>query len=607
MPTESQNRIALLRAQMKLQRVDALIVPRFDAHQGEYVAPCDARLAWLTGFTGTAGFAIVTPETVEIFVDGRYTVQATQECRGVDFRFHHLVDDAPDRWLAAADPAWMVGYDAMLLPPTWAERFRAGLGDRLQALDGNPLDAVWHDRPAPPNAPIRPFPLQLAGRSPLSKRDDLMQAMSKAGADLLIETQPDNIAWFLNLRGSDFAYVPTVRSFLLVGRQGQAQLFVDPGQVTEEITDFLPNWLSVHPLPSFLAEVERQVTAEQTVLLDPDYTPDAVARLLERAKARQLRQFSPLTMGKAIKNPVELAGIRACHLHDGVALTEFCAQLERMLPTTELAAEELILSLRRRNDGFLMSSFRTISAAGANAAMCHYAATPDSNASITAGVTYLLDSGAQYESGTTDATRCLAFGPVSPAYRRAYTAVFKAFHALMTLRFPVGTRGHHIDAICRRPLWDLGMDYDHGTGHGVGHSLSVHERPQRIGKEVNDVNIAAGMILTIEPGHYVAGEYGIRIENLVEVVTRPDGFLEFANLTLVPIQLAMLNLDDLSPDQVGWLLDYNQTIRTKLGPLLSPAALAWVERNAAILPGSFRAAQPAQRSPNPKCQELTEA
>lgn len=607
MPTESQNRIALLRAQMKLQRLDALIVPRFDAHQGEYVAPCDARLAWLTGFTGTAGFAIVTPETVEIFVDGRYTVQATQECRGVDFRFHHLVDDAPDRWLAAADPAWMVGYDAMLLPPTWAERFRAGLGDRLQALDGNPLDAVWHDRPAPPNAPIRPFPLQLAGRSPLSKRDDLMQAMSKAGADLLIETQPDNIAWFLNLRGSDFAYVPTVRSFLLVGKQGQAQLFVDPGQVTEEITDFLPNWLSVHPLPSFLAEVERQVTAEQTVLLDPDYTPDAVARLLERAKARQLRQFSPLTMGKAIKNPVELAGIRACHLHDGVALTEFCAQIERMLPTTELAAEELILSLRRRNDGFLMSSFRTISAAGANAAMCHYAATPDSNASITDGVTYLLDSGAQYESGTTDATRCLAFGPVSPAYRRAYTAVFKAFHALMTLRFPVGTRGHHIDAICRRPLWDLGMDYDHGTGHGVGHSLSVHERPQRIGKEVNDVNIAAGMILTIEPGHYVAGEYGIRIENLVEVVTRPDGFLEFANLTLVPIQLAMLNLDDLSPDQVGWLLDYNQTIRTKLGPLLSPAALAWVERNAAILPGSFRAAQPAQRSPNPKCQELTEA
>lgn len=606
MPAESLNHVALLRAQMMSQGVDALIVPRFDAHQGEYVAPCDARLAWLTGFTGTAGFAVVTPETVEMFVDGRYTVQVAQECQGEQFRFHHLVDDAPDRWLAAAGPAWVVGYDAMLLPPTWAERFRAGLGDRLRALEGNPVDAVWRDRPPPPNAPIRSFPLQLAGRSPQEKREDLMRALSDAGADLLIETQPDNIAWYLNLRGSDFAYVPAMRSFLLAGKDGQARLFVDPGQVTEEIIDFLPGWLSVHPLASFLAEVEEQASGEQKVLLDPDLTPDAVAHLLDRAKARQLRQISPLTIAKAIKNPVERAGIRACHLHDGVALTEFCAQIEQMLPTTELAAEELILSLRRKKDGFLMPSFRTISAAGANAAMCHYAASPDSNAPILPGTTFLLDSGAQYESGTTDATRCLAFGPVSPTYRKAYTAVFKAFHALMTLRFPVGTKGHHIDAICRRPLWDLGMDYDHGTGHGVGHSLSVHERPQRIGKEVNDVNIAAGMILTIEPGHYVAGEYGIRIENQVEVVDCADGFLEFANLTLVPIQLAMLDLDDLSPDQIGWLVDYNQTIRAKLGPLLSPAALAWVERNAASLPGNFRPAQPAPRGPNSKCHELTE-
>ncbi|MEH7830014.1 aminopeptidase P family protein [Gemmobacter denitrificans] len=588
MPSECLNPIALLRAQMRLQGVDALIVPRFDAHQGEDVAPCDARLAWLTGFSGSAGFAIVTPETVEMFVDGRYTVQAAQECQGAEFRFHHLVQDAPDRWLAAANPAWNVGYDAMLLPPSWAERFRAGLDDRLRAMDGNAVDAVWHDRPAPPNAPIRPFPLQLAGRSPLEKRADLMRALAEAGADLLIETQPDNIGWFLNLRGGDFAHVPAARSFLVIRDDGHGKLFVDPCQMTDELVDVLPRWISVRPIGSFLAEAEAQVSAEQTVLLDPDFTPDAVVRLVDQAQARQLRRISPLTMAKAIKNPVERAGTRACHLHDGVALTEFCAQIEQMLPTTELAAEDLILSLRRRNDGFLMTSFRTISAAGANAAMCHYAASPDSNAPIRGGTTYLLDSGGQYESGTTDATRCLAFGPVSPAYRKAYTAVFKAFHALMTLRFPEGTKGHHIDAICRRPLWDLGMDYDHGTGHGVGHSLSVHERPLRIGKEVNDVNIAAGMILTVEPGHYVAGEYGIRIENQVEVVQCPDGFLEFSNLTLVPIQHDMLDLGSLSPDQIGWLIDYNQTIRATLGPLLSPAALAWVERNAAILPTPHR-------------------
>lgn len=604
MRTESHSRAALLREQMKRQQVDALIVPRFDAHQGEYVAPCDARLAWLTGFTGTAGFAIVTPQTIEMFVDGRYSVQVTHECQGEGFGFHHLLDQAPDRWLAGADPAWIVGYDAMLLPPTWAGRFRAVLGNRLKALDDNLIDTVWHDRPPPPNAPIRPFPLQLAGRSPLQKRDDLTQAMSELGADLLIETQPDNIAWFLNLRGSDFSYVPTMRSFMLVRKDGSAQLFVDPGQVTDEIVDFLPAWLTVHPLPEFLPEVERQLATDKVVLLDPDFTPDAVSLSVERAMARMLHQISPLTLRKAIKNSVELAGIRNCHLHDGVALTEFSAQLEQMLPTTELEAEELILALRRRNDGFLMSSFRTISASGANAAMCHYAATPESNAPITARTTYLLDSGAQYESGTTDATRCLAFGPVSPAYRQAYTAVFRAFHALMTLRFPVGTKGHHIDAICRRPLWDLGMDYDHGTGHGVGHSLSVHERPQRIGKEVNDVNIAAGMILTIEPGHYVPGEFGIRIENQVEVVQRHDGFLEFSNLTLVPIQLSMLNLDDLSPDQLAWLVDYDQTIRAKLGPLLSPLALEWIDRNAAALPIHSPGARPRQRN---HLQELTEA
>jgi len=321
-------------------------------------------------------------------------------------------------------------------------------------------------------------------------------------------------------------------------------------------------------------------------LFDPNFSPVAVRQTLEKAGATPISEVGFLTRTKAKKNLTELEGLRLCHIHDGVAMTEFSAWLTETVPEravsghplTEREAEEKALGFRKERPGFLSESFNSISAAGGNAAMCHYSTSQTRNAQILPQHPYLLDSGGQYETGTTDVTRSFAFGAFPEGYKRAYTAVFKAFHAIATLRFPKGTQGHHIDAICRRPLWDLGYDYDHGTGHGIGHRLSVHEQPQRIGKPVNPIDLKPGMVLSIEPGHYVPGVYGIRIENLFEIVEADDGFLEFQNLTWVPIQTDMLIVHDLTSDEREWLGSYHAKVKSTLEPFLSENALAWLER-----------------------------
>lgn len=584
-------RIQSLRQELSARALDAFLVPRHDAHQGEYVAPCDARLAWLTGFTGSAGQAVVTPETVAVFVDGRYTVQLRQQCPGPMFEHHHALNAPVATWLARAmKPGQRLGLDPMLSPPALYSALRAAVesaGAELVGVDSNPIDVIWRDRPAAPNGRITAFPQQFAGRSAMDKLADLQNAMRDGAVDMMIETQPDNIAWLLNVRGEDVAYNPIPQSFLLVEVTGAVTWFVEAAKFETDLAESLPAPVSILPQDAFLPTISAKAAPRKSIWIDPDFSPAAVLLALQDAGATAVQTPSVLTLAKSAKNATELSGMRDCHVHDGLALTRFSAWLHREvparaaagIPVTEREAEEMARSFRAAHPAYLYDSFAPISAAGGNAAMCHYAATDADNAPILPDRPYLLDSGGQYANGTTDVTRSFAFGARPEGYDRAYTAVFKALVALATLRFPKGTKGHHIDAICRRPLWDLGLDYDHGTGHGVGHCLSVHEHPQRIGKDVNPVDLRPGMVMSIEPGHYVAGLYGIRIENLFEIIEAEDGFMAFKNLTLVPIQTEMLILPDLTGREMGWLNDFHRDVFAALHrlPDLDARTVAWLD------------------------------
>ncbi len=586
--TDTPARIGALRAEMVRRRLDAFILPRFDAHQGEYIAPRDERFRYITGFSGSAGMAIITPDTVALFVDGRYTVQLANECRCALFVHHHLFDEPPEHWLReVAAEGWRVGFDPMHLPPAWFDRFDAACNAvpaKLVAEADNPVDAIWSDQPPLPAGRITPFPQQFAGKSVAEKCADLVAHMRKADADFYVDAQPDNIAWLLNVRGDDVAFNPMPHAFLVVARDGSITWLVDPEKLDRDVLDGLPAMVETLPQAALLPELERRVRKGQKVLIDPDFSPVAVRQVIEKAEAEAHGEGSILTLTKAIKNPTELEGFRACHLEDGVAWTEFSAWVAETVPAralagdpvTECEAAQKILEFRQRRPGFLDESFSTISAAAGNAAMCHYSATPASGTPILPESPYLLDSGGQYETGTTDATRSFTFGQRPAGYDRAYTAVFKAFHALATLRFPPGTQGHHIDAICRRPLWDQGLDYDHGTGHGIGHRLSVHEHPQRIGKPHNPVDLKPGMVMSIEPGYYEAGRFGIRIENLFEIIEAEDGFMEFRNLTYAPIQTDALITDDLTAAEQAWLESYQRELYERLSPLLSATVRRWL-------------------------------
>jgi len=582
--------IAALRSELQERGLDALIIPRFDAHQGEYVAPHDERLAYVTGFTGSAGMAIVTRETVAMFVDGRYTVQVGNECPRPLFSHHHIFNAPPETWLATnAVAGWRVGYDPMHLPPVWHDRFLSACskaGMELLPQASNPIDAIWPDQPAPSQGQISAFPVQFSGYGSTEKSIDLIAVLKAHRADFIVDTQPDNIAWFLNVRGADVEFNPMPHSFVVMGSDGRVNWFVAAEKLDHDLRDSVPAHVTIKSPDAFLSTLATKIGTGQRVLFDPDFSPVAVRQTIEQAGGVAVPMASALTLAKAIKNPIELEGMRSCHLDDGVALTEFSAWLTEMVPAraaagdpiTECEAEDKILEFRKQRPGFISESFKTISAAAGNAAMCHYATDAVRNAKILPVNPYLLDSGGQYQTGTTDVTRSFAFGPRPQGYDRAYTAVFKALYALATLRFPKGTQGHHIDAVCRRPLWDLGLDYDHGTGHGVGHQLSVHEHPQRIGKPYNPVDLKPGMVLSIEPGYYEAERFGIRIENLYEIIEESDGFLSFRSMTLAPIQTYILDINELSGAERDWLNRYHSEVRKRLSPHLSDSAKTWMAR-----------------------------
>ena len=593
--TAAPARIAALRAELKRRGLDGFVVPRADEHQGEYVPRRAERLAWLTGFTGSAGLAVALADTAVVFTDGRYTLQVRAEVSAEDYEVRHLVDDPLSVWLIAALPrGGRVGFDPWLHTVNWLEKTRPALeraGIELVAVPTNPVDAVWTDQPPPPLAPVVGHDVAYAGRAAGAKRTVLAAELRAAGVAAALLTQPDSIAWLLNIRGGDVPRTPLPLCFALLGDDGRVELFVDRRKLVFGLDDHLGPEVAVHPPEALGAALDRLGTARKRVRLDPMTASCWPFDRLTAAGAEIDRGADPCALPKACKNAVELEGARAAHRRDGVALVRFLHWLAGALHdgVTEAAAAARLEGFRRTGALFRDLSFDTISAAGPNGAVVHYRVSAESDRRLEPGTLYLVDSGAQYLDGTTDVTRTVALGTPTPEMRERFTRVLKGHIALATARFPVGTTGSQLDVLARLPLWEVGLDYDHGTGHGVGSYLSVHEGPHRVSKVPNHTPLRPGMILSDEPGCYVAGAYGIRIENLLAVRAR-DGeavagrvMLEFEPLTLAPIDRALIDPAMLSDAETDWLDGYHERVRRTLEPLLDPGAAGWLRAATAPL------------------------
>lgn len=575
--TEIKARLAAIRAVLATKGLDGFVVPRADAHQSEVAAPRDNCLEYITGFTGSAGLALIMADKALIFVDGRYDIQVRHEVDQELFAIHHLHNDPIDKWMRGnATKGSRIGFDPMLINGDLHQKMLSAMtdaGGELSPIADDVFDMIWNDRPTKPLGTVRAMLVSVAGESSASKKQRIANSIAESGADLMVETLPDNIAWLLNVRGSDVPMNPVPHSFLVLSADGAAEWFVDSRKLGNDLSAFELDSVQLSSPESFINRV-GQIASNKTVMIDPQFSPVAVRLAVETAGGRTITKTSPLTVLKANKNAVELEGYRRCHIEDGVAVTNFLAWVQKegrkregtANPLTELEAEAKLLEFRQQGAGFLEASFRSISASGSNAAMCHYNSAEETNAIIDSHSPYLIDSGGQYVDGTTDITRTLMLGPSSNALKQTYTAVLKGFLSLIMAKMPIGTQGHQLDAFARRPLWDLGLDYDHGTGHGVGHNLLIHEYPHRFAKIANPYGLEPGNIMTIEPGYYEAGQYGLRIENQVEVVAVSQKFCGFSSLTLAPIDLTAVDISKLSNEEIVFLNAYHETVRQVLSP-----------------------------------------
>jgi len=577
--------LSLLRAELKTRGLDGFIVPRADEHQGEYVPASAARLAYLTGFTGSAGAAVALADKAAVFVDGRYTLQVAAEVDASLFAYLHLIEQPPHRWLAETLSAGArFGYDPWLHTPDQVEQLKqacAQAGADLVAVETNPLDAVWENRPAAPLTPVVPHPDSFAGLSAADKRAAIAKELTARKSDAAFLSAPDSIGWLLNIRGNDVDFTPLPLSFALIHKDASVDLFVDGRKVPTDTKAHLGAAVRLHE-PAAL-EAALKGLAGKMVRIDPATAPSwALDRLVEGG-ARIDRAPDPCLLPRACKNEVELSGTRNAHLRDGVALTKFLAWLSHEAPkgtVTELSATDKLEQFRRGGNLYQGPSFATIAGAGPNGAIVHYRSSPATNRPLELGQIFLIDSGGQYLDGTTDVTRTVAVGDAGAEEKHRFTLVLKGHIALARARFPAGTSGSQLDSLARKPLWDHGLDYDHGTGHGVGSYLSVHEGPQRIAKNNNSQPLLPGMMLSDEPGYYKTGAYGIRIENLI-VVQDETGSTErpvrgFEVLTLAPIDINLVDRDLLTDDEAGWLNDYHTRVRDNLTPLVDQTTAAWL-------------------------------
>ncbi len=594
--TVRAGRLAALRNELTRQGLAGFLIPRADEFQGEYVPPRAERLGWLTGFTGSAGIAVVLTEKAAIFVDGRYTLQVREEADGTLYDFGHVTDSPPETWLLENLPAGAkLGFDPWLHTVDGLVAIRqavAAKGGTLVAVSPNPVDAVWSDQPPPPIAPVVPHPLAFTGREASDKREKIGAELAAAGLDAAIITQPASLAWLLNLRGADVPRTPLPLGFAVLHKDGTVDLFMEPLKLVRELPQHLGNGVVVAAPEGFGPALDRLGLARRRVLVDRGSAGVWVVDRLKNAGADLVMGEDPCAMQKACKNRVELDGTRAAHRRDGAAVTRFLAWLAKSAGSgkiSEMEASEKLAGFRRQNENFRDLSFDTISGAGPNGAVVHYRANARTNRLITPGELYLVDSGGQYLDGTTDITRTVAIGTPPDEARDRFTRVLKGHIALGAARFPRGTSGSQLDALARASLWQAGLDYDHGTGHGVGSYLSVHEGPQRISKIPNRVPLLPGMIVSNEPGYYKTGAYGIRIENLVTVVRLEapnEGVPElygFETITLAPIDRNLVDLSLMAPAEIAWLDAYHARVRDTLTPLLDAETAAWLAEATAPL------------------------
>jgi len=581
-PDTGAPRLAALRKAMITEGVAGFLVPRADAHQGENVASCSERLSWLTGFTGSAGLCVALAEIAGVFVDGRYGLQVRKQVDPDSFTPVSSLDVKVSDWLIEALPeGGVIAYDPWLHGFDEIDKLGTALEPHGITLrkTGNLIDRIWEDQPAPPKGPIVPHPLEFAGESSESKRQRLGMTLADKDLAAHVLTLTDSIAWLLNIRGSDTARTPVALCFAVLYANGHVDLFVDPDKCDAELKAHLGEDITLNSEATFVTALG---TLKGQIGVDKSSAPVAVSDLLQNP----VWNTDPCILPKACKNAAEIAGTRAAHIRDGAAMAEFLCWLETAAPSGNLTEIDVVKQLEtfRRNTNALKDiSFDTISGSGPNGAIVHYRVDENSNRTIQSGEVLLVDSGGQYVDGTTDITRTVAVGEARPDVKRANTLVLKGMIAISRARWPEGLFGRDLDGFARMALWQAGMDYDHGTGHGVGAYLGVHEGPQGIARR-SMCPLEVGMIVSNEPGHYKEGEYGIRIENLL-VITPPDipeggdrMMLGFETLTFVPIDRNLIFADILTVEERNWLNAYHAEVFEKVNGLVSNATLLWLKK-----------------------------
>jgi Xaa-Pro aminopeptidase len=611
---QSASRTAALRAELKRRGLDGFVVPRADRQQNEYLPASEERLAWLTGFTGSAGAAIVLADSAALFVDGRYTLQADSQIDRALYSIEHLVERPPDRWLEEKiKSGTKIGYDPWLHTSDQAEKLAkacVAAGAELVAVNDNPIDALWRDRPAPPAGTVTIRELKLAGESAPHKIKRVRAELTRSHTDVLLVSDPQNVAWTFNIRGADVAHTPLALAYALIPRDGRPAIYVDATKLSNNVRHALEEFTDVRSPDGLIRDLAG--LKDKTVRLDQASAADAFARVLAEAGSKLQRGADPISLLKAIKNHAEIAGSRNAHTRDGAAVVRFLAWLDNEAASgklTEIDVVEALESFRRHTGALKDVSFPTIAGTGANGAIVHYRVTRASNRRVGKNELLLVDSGAQYEDGTTDITRTVIVGEPSDEMRDRFTRVLKGHIAIATAVFPETTTGAQLDPLARTALWQAGLDFDHGTGHGVGSYLSVHEGPARISK-LGMVALRRGMILSNEPGYYKTAAYGIRIENLVLVIAAPEPvgaekpLNAFETLTLAPIDRRLIDPGLMTAKECAWIDSYHRRVHEVIGPLVDAPTRKWLEQATRPLNSrdkkSARRKTPRRRRARPK-------
>lgn len=593
-PELGRENLPKLRAELQRRKLDGFLIPHEDEYQNEYLPDCNERLMWASGFTGSAGAAVVMTDVAAIFVDGRYTIQVVDQVDNRLFAYERLEGSGVAAWLSASVKTGMrIGYDPKLHATRALKTLTKAVetaGGVMVAQDINPIDSAWTDRPAPPRAKLSVQPIELAGETVADKRARIAAAIKEQGADAALITAPASIAWLLNIRGGDVMCTPLPLSTATIRADGHVDLFIHADKVTDAVRSHLGNHVSIHNEDDLSAHLAAQ--SGKSVIVDPNVSAAYFVNTLKDAGALVLSKDDPIALPKACKNTAEIAGTVEAHKRDGAALVKFLHWLDTTAQSgeyDEIAAATMLETCRAETGVLKDLSFETISGAGSNGAIVHYRASTATTKTLARGSLFLVDSGGQYVDGTTDVTRTVPIGTPTDEMRERFTRVLKGHIALATARFPEGTTGSNLDALARLPLWMAGLDYDHGTGHGVGAYLGVHEGPQRISKSPNNVALMPGMIVSNEPGYYKTGEYGIRIENLqyVKKAAAISGgerpMLGFETLTLAPMHRALIDTRLLSPAERDYIDSYHAMVLAHIAPRVDEPLQAWLKATCAPL------------------------